>query len=116
MPTGYPIGKRRKNVRWRLPYGLWVCSDGREVLFDRAYRPCVERQSTGEAKLADPNEWVEHRISQEHFYTDATPEKQKMAVAKAKLAEWGILEAALRHAEEEVRLTGDQPYPRTAHA
>jgi hypothetical protein len=45
-------------VRWRTPYGLWTCADGREVLFNRDYKPIWER-SSGEIKHANPNEWVQ---------------------------------------------------------
>lgn len=27
-----------------LPYGMWVCSDGSEVLFNRGYQPMFERR------------------------------------------------------------------------
>jgi hypothetical protein len=37
----------------RLPYGKWVCADGREVLFNR-----LERRRGEPAKPARSGEWV----------------------------------------------------------
>jgi hypothetical protein len=33
--------------RWLslVPYGMWTCEDGREVLFNRVYAPIAERAS-----------------------------------------------------------------------
>jgi hypothetical protein len=57
--------------RWRLqcPYGLWTCADGREVLFNRYYRPSHERYPGQPARSADPIEWVPWK-QQEWFFND----------------------------------------------
>src|SRR5262245_49807512 len=56
--------------RWRLwcPYGLWTCADGREVLFNRYYRPIYERYPGQIARIAH-DEWVPWK-KQEHFFND----------------------------------------------
>jgi hypothetical protein len=41
-----------------LPYGQWVCADGRVVIFNRRYSPLWERLPDGTVQRADPGEWV----------------------------------------------------------
>jgi hypothetical protein len=41
-----------------LPYGQWVCADGRVVVFNRNYSPIWERLPDGVVQRADPREWV----------------------------------------------------------
>jgi hypothetical protein len=45
-------------LRYVLPYGLWTLADGRQVLFDRDYRPMWVRQPGERAMAADPAWWV----------------------------------------------------------
>jgi hypothetical protein len=47
----------KSELRTTLPYGLWKCADGREVLFNRNYRPLWERKN-GVVAPADWNERV----------------------------------------------------------
>ena len=55
--------------RWSaLPYGVWTCADGREVIFNRFYR-AVWQRINGAVLAADPNEWVRW-TSQCWFYSD----------------------------------------------
>ena len=49
-------------------YGRWRCYDGREVLFNRSYRPLWERRPGEPVKMADPGEWV--NWDTETFYWD----------------------------------------------
>jgi hypothetical protein len=67
-PNARP-NKRRLFRRW-LPYGKWTCADGRQVLFNRAYRPIWERSPGQPAKPADVEEWVEELVREEWFYND----------------------------------------------
>jgi len=55
----------------RLPYGLWTCADGRQVLFDRNYKPLFQRTPDGTVSVADPDEWVPF-VAQAWFYQDST--------------------------------------------
>src|SRR5215831_822021 len=42
-----------------MPYGRWVCHSGREILFDRNYKPKWQRKGPGQpVEPADPDEWV----------------------------------------------------------
>jgi hypothetical protein len=88
-----PVRTHEEVVK-RLPYGVWICADGREVMFNRSYAPMWERASAGaETKPADPNEWVKDIIQQKFFYTDWTSPKRKPATAKrlrAVLRQWGV--------------------------
>lgn len=81
--------------RWNdLPYGIWTCEDGREVLFNRFYEPIWQRPPDGMPQPADPKEWVSF-VKQEWFYSDTTRLKAK--AGKNALAAWGI------SVEEELR-------------
>ena len=46
---------RREAIRWQLPFGRWLCVDGREVLFDRYYSPICERSPGETPRLANPH-------------------------------------------------------------
>lgn len=67
-----------------LPYGMWRCEDGREVLFNRYYEPIHERRAGGPVQPANPKEWVSRIAVEMWFYDDGT--KQKTRVGKEKLA------------------------------
>jgi hypothetical protein len=70
-----------------LPYGMWTCEDGREVLFNRFYKPIWQRLPGKPPQPADPNEWVPWK-RQRWFYDDGT--RNKSTCAKGILVEWGI--------------------------
>jgi hypothetical protein len=82
------------SVRWSLPYGIWTCADGREVLFDRRYCPICQRRPRSTPSLADPIEWVTF-VTERNFYNDGTPEPQKKANALAALEEWDFVEPVM---------------------
>lgn len=85
-------GKVDRARRHFMPYGLWVCANGREVLFDRQYRPLFERPAAGEpAVVADVCEWVMEIKGTERFYSDGTPEPEKRKRAIAALQKWGVV-------------------------
>jgi hypothetical protein len=63
-----------------LPYGRWIGSDGREVLFNHFYEPIAQRQPGGELREADPAERIAWKVM-EHFYTDADTEPSKRGKA-----------------------------------
>ena len=75
-----------------LPYGVWTCADGREVLFNRFYEPILQRATGQAAAEADPAEWVDF-VKQEWLYDDAIPEPQKRKKAAAVLAEFMKVDA-----------------------
>ena len=43
-----------------LPYGLWRCANGTEVLFNRRYQPVWRRHSAAPASgdIPEPDEWI----------------------------------------------------------
>ena len=61
---------KKDDLRTRLPYGKWTCADGREVFFNRYYKPIWERMGS-KVSVADPDEWVKW-VKQEWFYDDLT--------------------------------------------
>lgn len=90
--------KLSKFETWKLsvPYGLWICADGREVLFNRKYHPILERLPDGTVRAADPYEWV-HWVNQTWFFNDGNTPWWPTATARetlkrinTKLAEWGF--------------------------
>jgi hypothetical protein len=66
--------------RQNLPYGKWTCADGREVLFNRGYKPIWERCPGGAARPADRSEWIPW-LKQEWFYDDSTKDPRQPAEA-----------------------------------
>ena len=53
-----------------LPYGIWRCSDGTEVLFSRRYKPLWSRSPGGAVVAMVGNEWVENIVDERWFYDD----------------------------------------------
>ena len=50
-----------------VPYGVWVTSSGLEVLFNREYRPILERMtSTGTVRVS-VDRWVDDIVKQSWF-------------------------------------------------
>lgn len=67
MTRGSALSRQRMDELVReLPYGVWRCVDGREVLFNRNYEPLWQRHR-GQIALADSREWVDF-VSQVYFY------------------------------------------------
>ena len=94
---------RDKFIRWSMPYGLWRTAGGREILFDRRYKPLVERHSTGSPSLASPIEWVTDIVHQEWFYDDGTPEPAKYAAAYAALERWQCIEPVMQAIRDQAK-------------
>jgi hypothetical protein len=83
-----------KFMRHRLPYGKWTCADGREVLFNRNYKPIWERRPGGTTEPANSAERVKF-VQQEWFYDDTNQPWRRVQTARkcnALLAEWGAAE------------------------
>lgn len=103
------LGRRRDRQRF-LPYGIWTCGDGREVIFDRRYRPFVERrpsEAQPEAfvglQFADPTEWVRDIVKTEMIWNDGTADAELERRQRELLRAWGFLEPALERAEADYR-------------
>ena len=105
---GILTSSREEFVRWQLPYGCYHCADEREVLFDRDYAPLCERRPGEAPKLANPCEWINFEW-QENFYDDGTPRREKLAIGKTKLEEWGMLQVVLDAINEAI--CGSEPLP-----
>jgi hypothetical protein len=96
----YP-GDAKTRFRWQLPYGEWICRDGREVLYDRKYCPVVQRYRGQPPTLADPTEWVYGIVGQKWIYDDGTPNKLRRA--QDKLDEWGVRDMVEAHIKARIR-------------
>jgi len=75
--------------RYELPYGIWTCADGREVLFHRGYAPIYERGPGFTVRPADPTERVPF-VSQAWFYSGMDSKTKSRRAAEAVLREWGV--------------------------
>lgn len=65
------VGKTiQDRLRRNLPYGMWTCADGREILYNRHYKPIWQRYPNKPAERANINEWVEHITKQIYFFND----------------------------------------------
>ena len=53
-----------------MPYGMWTCADGREVLFNRFCNPIWSRAPEGAWERANRMEKVEGIVAQSWFYGD----------------------------------------------
>jgi hypothetical protein len=76
-------------TRWLMPYGIWTCADGREVLFDRIYKPICDRRAGEQPKFCDPDEWVSW-VKQDRFYDDSDEESDRRKAAQSALVDWGV--------------------------
>ncbi len=65
---------------------MWTCADGRQVLFNRDYRPIWQRYPGKAAEKADPAEWVTW-IKQQYLFDDGWGEiwGNSAAAAKARI-------------------------------
>lgn len=57
------------SVRRVLPYGIWTCKDGREVVYNREYQPILQKKD-GVASYADRGEWVKDIVETKYLYDD----------------------------------------------
>lgn len=65
----------KQRSAWALPYGYWQCRSGRLVLFNRRYKPILERQGRGKKLTVLPanvNERVQDIEREFWFYRDGT--------------------------------------------
>lgn len=81
-------------MRNDMPYGIWTCEDGREVLFNRFYEPIWERRPGEAATQADPRERVRF-VKQAWLYDDGTSKPDRKNRGNALLKSWGLPEVVL---------------------
>ena len=72
----------------RRLYGKWTCADGREVLFNRGYRPIWQRYPGQPAEPADPDRWVDDIVGEaDYYWIDGKDTNTK---GRRLLKEWGV--------------------------
>lgn len=78
-------------LRNDVPYGVWTCPDGREVLFNRWYEPLWQR-GPGDVPptAADPREWVEFQRQTWFYNGEIRTDLAKIAAGVAALTSWGL--------------------------
>jgi hypothetical protein len=73
IPDPRPTPLRKKDTSRhrfrRVPYGMWTCKDGTEVLFTRGYSPFLRRKNG--VVEAVKHYWVEDIIEARHFYDNS---------------------------------------------
>lgn len=60
----------RHTARRILPYGIWTCQDGREVVFNREYQPIFQKKD-GVNSFADRGEWVKDIVQTVYLFNDS---------------------------------------------
>lgn len=95
-----------------LPYGMWTCEDGREVLFNRKYWPIWERREREPVKAADPHEWVKGIVKTEYFFNDGNPPwGNRASLRKCKEILQAFGDEMARARELNRKLKGNGPFP-----
>jgi hypothetical protein len=76
------VASRQEFYRWAaLPYGSWICQDGRIVLFNRFYEP-IWQKIGNEVSRADPKEWIMGVAVEVFFYHDGMRGRTQKALAE----------------------------------
>lgn len=78
---GY-FSKKHRFARENLPYGKWICQSGREVLFNRRYKPIWQRVD-GITSPADQDERVEDIAEENWLYDDGNPPWRQVATLRS---------------------------------
>lgn len=66
-----PISQREANSE-TLPYVIWTCANGRQILANRKMVPLFERPGVGKpAKRADPAEQISNICDRDYVYPAA---------------------------------------------
>lgn len=93
--TGSRPNKHRKYAMW-LPYGVYICADGVEYLYNRYYEPILRREK-GVVTRCGWGVWVNNIKDQKWFYSDRNSPWWQDAASCASLKmctealrEWGF--------------------------
>jgi hypothetical protein len=68
-----PPRNETERMRQELPYGVWTCADGTEVLFNRRYQPIWRRTPGGAVKPTKRDEWIDRIADQKWIFGDGDP-------------------------------------------
>ena len=79
-------------MRIYLPYGVYFCDDGSEVLFSREYCPMWAKHPNGKISDISPRTFVHHKKSELFFDAGDPPHKNREALNKCLgiLHKWGV--------------------------
>ena len=81
-----------------LPYGRWDCVDGREILFNRDYKPIWERSANYAVRQANQSEHVDNVKNEQFFYDDGCPpntNKETVQKCLSILADFGVTDTQI---------------------
>jgi hypothetical protein len=67
-----PPRNETERMRQELPYGVWTCADGTEVLFNRRYQPIWRRTPGGAVKPTKRDERIKW-TDQKWIFGDGNP-------------------------------------------
>jgi hypothetical protein len=78
-------------MRLRLPYGLWTCPDGSEVLFNRDYC-AMWAKSGGKVFSLEPDTWIDFKKTEYIFEEGISPWDSNEVERKCLriLKNWGV--------------------------
>lgn len=58
------------HLKSRIPYGMWRCANGREVMFNREYNPIFQKMPGEGVTAAKPKEFVLEIVFEGFFFVD----------------------------------------------
>lgn len=99
-------------MRFVLPYGVWTCADGREVLFNREYRAIWERLPDGSVREADPDKWVPFK-TQLLYFQDGNPpwfDRKSHQFCEDILSSWDLPERIALYPDQILKHMGWQTH------
>jgi hypothetical protein len=73
-----------------MPYGRWVCDNGRQVLFSRRFVPLWQYDGSALPTRADPRERIKRIVETHFFYASGDTEAESRSAALAALQAWGL--------------------------
>jgi hypothetical protein len=77
-----------------LPYGQWLCADGRAVLFNRAYQPIWEKYGGEVFRCESSSEHVLNIVGEHWFWSGRVApwnDQSALDLSLAILRQWGII-------------------------
>ena len=67
------IDINKKQMRLKLPYGIWTTEQGFQVFFNRKYQPIWIKNPSGKVTAADISSRIQDIVSAKYFYNDDCP-------------------------------------------
>lgn len=76
--------------RLYLPYGMWTCENGAQVLFNRNYTPIWVKYPNGVVSSIGPATWILHSKDKEKWFFEGSPSEENIRTGHSMLRAWGV--------------------------